>query len=129
ATNEVITTDQLKYRRLVASKDLRFKNRYDKLFSWYPEQQEIEYSRIREIYCESRQQYGDEQFDKFATRERLNDKHRCLSQAEQLNLELAEQQSKDQQQQQQPTEVNCFVPMTTNGEYGRCRPTHIHYCT
>ncbi|XP_034108550.1 uncharacterized protein LOC132791421 [Drosophila nasuta] len=72
---EVITTDQLKYYRLVAENDDRSKERWQKNFSWYPGRQNIEFSRVAQIYCDSRHTYGDETFMKYAQRKRLHNKY------------------------------------------------------
>ncbi|EDW60066.1 uncharacterized protein [Drosophila virilis] len=118
---EVITTDQLKYHRLVANKDSQSRDRWQKCFSWYPGRQNIEFNRVGQIYCESHHIYGDEAFEKYARRQRLNKKH-CYSHADAVKiLEKQDEQSLD-------VNSEAKVPPTTNAEYGRFRPTRMHFC-
>lgn len=121
---EVITTDQLKYYRLVSNNDQRSKDRWTKCFSWYPGRQNIEFSRIPQIYCDSRHRYGDELFLKYARSKRLNNKHTIVITPE----EAANMSENDEVDNATNVNSEAKVPPTTNGEYGRFKPTKMHYC-
>ncbi|TDG47701.1 hypothetical protein AWZ03_005845 [Drosophila navojoa] len=118
---DVITTDNLKYHRLVASKDTKTSDRWQKLFSWYPGRQNIEFSRIAQIYCESQHRYGQDIFLKYARERRLNKLHAYNHLDSLKELEKQDEQSHN-------VNSNAKVPPTTNGEYGRFKPSRMHYC-
>ncbi|KAL7736596.1 hypothetical protein ACLKA6_015234 [Drosophila palustris] len=121
---EVITTDQLKYYRLVSNNDQRSKDRWTKCFSWYPGRQKIEFSRIPQIYCDSRHRYGDEVFMKYARSKRLNNKHTITISP----VDAANTLENDQDEKWVNVNSDAKVPATTNGEYGRFKPNRMHYC-
>ncbi|KAH8370027.1 hypothetical protein KR093_001939 [Drosophila rubida] len=117
---EVITTDQLKYFRLVSKTDDISRERWLETFSWYPSRQITEFSRVAQIYCDSRHTYGDEIFLKYAQRRRLNSKHSItVRRSNEVDVE---------EETQDNVNYNAKVPPTTNGEYGRFKPTRVNYC-
>ncbi|EDV37219.1 uncharacterized protein Dana_GF11537 [Drosophila ananassae] len=120
---DIVTTEQLRYQ-------LAFIHRMDmstrgwlQRFSWFPKMQECHYTRIDQIYLESRQQYGDKHFERYGLRRRLSKKFmptdedmgRSSKRPRSLELELGLAQGPK-------------VPPTENGEYGRVKPTAIHFC-
>ncbi|KAH8299934.1 hypothetical protein KR044_007552, partial [Drosophila immigrans] len=116
--------DQLKYYRLISKTDDRSKERWQKCFSWYPGRQNIEFNRVAQIYCDSRHTYGDEAFMKYAQQKRLNNKH-TITISHQNSFDV---EQKELSEQSSHSNNNAKVPPTTNGEYGRLKPTRMHYC-
>ncbi|KAH8413725.1 hypothetical protein KR222_004985, partial [Zaprionus bogoriensis] len=121
---EVITTDQLKYFRLVAAKDRDSGERWKDAFNWYAVRQNIDFGRVAQIYCDCYHRYGIEFFKKYAQLHRLNKKHSYTYDDIKKTLEEAK-------------EVEAFgasngnfakVPPTEYGEYGRVKPNRIQYC-
>jgi len=121
---EVITTDQLKYYRLVSNNDEKSKDRWIKCFSWYPIRQNKDFGRVAQIYCDSRHRYGDELFFKYAFRKRLNNKHTISV----THADVEKLLEMEEVERGSNINSNAKVPPTTNGEYGRFKPTRIHYC-
>ncbi|XP_064537323.1 uncharacterized protein LOC135427675 [Drosophila montana] len=119
---EVITTEHLKHHRLVARQIRELRDRWNDLYSWYPEAQGQHYARYGEVYKESLDEYGEAEFKKYAQMHRLRGVHTAAI---------------DEPRKESHKKVCCY-PMhymedirpsvTTNGEYGLIPPSHHHAC-
>ncbi|KAH8290679.1 hypothetical protein KR054_004863, partial [Drosophila jambulina] len=117
---DIVTTEELMNQRdFIESMD-RLSWSWWKRFGWYPRMQECHYRRIDQIYLESRQVYGDGHFLRYATRRRLAKKHTLTAENVEKRLE--------RNRTMEIGDVKLRVPETTNGEYGRLKPTSTQLC-
>lgn len=124
-TKEIITTDQVKFIRLIGRKDTEFGEKWSKFFSWYPVRQNIDFQRVAQIYADSVHRYGREEFMKYAFMHRLNKKHT-------FNYgDVREVLDKQKENADFGAGITYRpkIPDTTNAEYGLFKPTRVHYCT
>ncbi|XP_017096550.2 uncharacterized protein [Drosophila bipectinata] len=117
---DIVTTEQLRYQLAFTHRmDMTTRAWIDR-FSWFPKMQECHYRRINQIYEESRQEYGAKHFDLYARRRRLGKNISPL-------YEDVKKSSKGPRSLE--VELNLAkVPPTENGEYGRVKPTALHFC-
>ncbi|XP_022228770.1 uncharacterized protein LOC111078410 [Drosophila obscura] len=117
-------TDQViaeRCKRSVIAHLAAIDDQWKERLSWYPQMQASLYGRVPQIYLESRQMYGDEHFLRYARRHRLHKKHTVTKQdAERILLERQEKLDADA--------LDCKVPPTEYGEYGRVKPSRQHFC-
>lgn len=121
----IITTDEVKFIRLIARKDTEFSYKYSKFFSWYPVRQNIDFGRVAQIYADAVHRYGREEFEKYAFRHKLNKKHT-------FNYGDVKAILDNRKANEDFDAGNTYrpkLPDTTNAEYGLFRPTRVHYCT
>ncbi|XP_017018821.1 uncharacterized protein [Drosophila kikkawai] len=118
---DIVTTQQVADQRAFIDNINNLALSWWKRLPWYPRMQECLYRRIDQIYLESRQMYGDEHFLRYATRQRLAKKHRLTAADVEKELETRRTLESDGC-------LNLAVPKTTNGEYGRLKPTSLHWC-
>ncbi|KAH8283096.1 hypothetical protein KR054_012058 [Drosophila jambulina] len=118
---EVIYTDQLLHHRCVGSQIEKTRDTWNKRCSWFPEAQNAYYSRVGEIYAESFEKYGNDNFEYYAKRNRLRE-------------DLLVYTRSSVEKRRRETEISmghlgqCRASPTTNGEYGRIKPMKIAYC-
>lgn len=114
-----MTTEQLRYQlAFIDNMDRTSRSWWDR-FAWYPRMQECHFRRIDQIYLESRQMFGDDHFLRYAARRRLAKKYTVT--ASEVEDVLASRQTLENDGGR-----DFSVPRTTNGEYGRVKPTSLH---
>ncbi|XP_068147923.1 uncharacterized protein [Drosophila tropicalis] len=118
---DCVTIDEVNYQRYKADRADKTHKRWLETLSWYPKEQASNYIRIDEINHESRRQYGDKHFAKYAAQRRLNQRF-CHSIAdegvrENLNEPFGQERFNDYK-----------VPATTNRVYGSVKPSKLHFC-
>ncbi|EDW73944.1 uncharacterized protein Dwil_GK21674 [Drosophila willistoni] len=118
---DCVTTDEVNYQRYKSDRAEKTHNHWVRTLSWYPKEQASNYIRIDQIHHESRRQYGDKHFAKYAAQRRLNQRFRHSIVDERIRETLYE-----------PLDQERFDdykwPATTNGVYGSVKPTKLHFC-
>jgi len=118
--DEIVTIDQLNYHLIIAKKILELRDRWNDQYSWYPVAQKENYNRFGEIYKESMDKYGKEQFKKYA-------KLRSLRSVHTATIDDPKRDSFNKVWSM--SHMDNYKPSpTTNGDYGLVLPGHHHYC-
>jgi len=118
---DIVTTEQLRYQLAFIHAMDRTSRHWEDTFSWYPRMQCCHYQRIDQIYLESRQQYGDGVFLKYANRGRLLKKYSVTARDVEETLQERRTQDSD-------GILGIKVAATENGEYGRMKPGRLYFC-
>lgn len=120
---DIVTTEQLRTQLAFIHQMEMTTRGWIHRFSWFPKMQECHYRRIDQIYQESLQQYGAKHFERYGLRRRLDKKFM----PEDMDVEPSTKGPKSLE-----VELRLAhwpkVPPTENGEYGRVKPTTIHFC-
>eukprot|EP00099_Drosophila_melanogaster_P001568 NP_001097170.1 uncharacterized protein Dmel_CG34169 [Drosophila melanogaster] len=119
--SEVIFVDQLKHFRVVASQIDKTRITWEKNSAWFADAQRENYSRYASIYAESRETYGDKMYGYYARRNRLRSEYSVKSEAATRQEIRYENESMAHLKDYKYSE-------TTNGEYGRVRPSALFFC-
>ncbi|KMY90655.1 uncharacterized protein LOC27209436 [Drosophila simulans] len=120
--SEVIFVDQLKHFRVVASQIDKTRTNWEKSSAWFADAQREYYSRYGSIYAECRKTYGDKMYGYYARRNRLRSEYCVKSKTAKTRQEIRyENESMAHLKGYKYSE-------TTNGEYGRVRPSALFFC-
>ncbi|KAH8248067.1 hypothetical protein KR038_005708, partial [Drosophila bunnanda] len=117
----IVTTEEVAHQRALTNKMTKLSQSWWRRFAWYPRMQKCHYRRVDQIYLECRQKYGDGHFLLYATRQRLAKKYTQTAADVEKGLVAHRTFETDGC-------VKSAVPETTNGEYGRLKPTSLHFC-
>ncbi|KAH8293136.1 hypothetical protein KR044_006141 [Drosophila immigrans] len=119
---EIITIEQLNYRVLISKKTHILRDRWQDLFGWYPKEQKEHYRQYAQIYKESLDQFGEEQFKKYANLRSLRAIHTAaIDEPKLASLKVVGTYPMTHMK-------NYKYSMTTNGEYGLVLPGRHHIC-
>ncbi|KAH8401830.1 hypothetical protein KR009_008178, partial [Drosophila setifemur] len=122
---DIVTTEQLRNILDITNNMDRNSRRWVENASWYPKMQDSHYGRIAQIYLESRLRYGDYHFLRYGHRRRLAKKF--LVTAEEVEDLLGGRKTLELEEGVGGSTWPS-VPPTTNGEYGRVKPSRLHMC-
>ncbi|XP_017050379.1 uncharacterized protein LOC108094347 [Drosophila ficusphila] len=119
--DQVIFTHELLHHRTVGSQIEETRRTWQEHCSWFPAAQRDLYSRYAEIYDECLRKYGNNHFEFYAKRNRLNEEYRLNTQSSIDRRKRISKISMDHLK-------DCKASRTSNAEYGRIRPMQYFYC-
>jgi len=118
--DDIITIEQLNYHLVIGKKINELRDRWNDLFAWYPVAQNEHYKYFGEIYKESLDKYGEDQFIKYAKLRSLRSTHTAA---------IDDPKRKSFKRVWSMNHMTKYKPSaTTNGDYGLVLPGHHHYC-